>query len=146
MTEADRLSATPRPIAWISLTPDEAAEEWDSLREWVTNIRDRFPNMTRLPDCWYRHNELVEALSALRDHERACFAPNSHASGPVEWHRAFREMEARMETWVKRFTCNVPGRGHDVPGSADGEAASWNEFVEADVARRRQPEKGECER
>ena len=135
MAGADDVATTPRPIAWYRLTPEEAAEEWDALRRWLDEVRIRFPSMTRLPECWYRHNELVEILSALRDHERICFAPTGHASGPVEWHRSFREVEARIEVWVKRFACNVPGRGHEVLPASDEESA-WTEFVIADVARR----------
>ncbi len=101
-------------------------------------LRARFPHLTaRIPDCWYRHNDLVEALLALRDHERACYTASSPASAAVEWHRAFRDMEARWDSWIKRFTCTVPGKGHPPPdlvrSNPDAEFAA---FVKDDLARR----------
>lgn len=126
---------TPRPISWPALTADEATEEWPALRQWVERLIHRYPNIVRLPDCWWRHNDLVEVLSALRDFERACFAPVAQATGPVEWQRAMRDMENRIEIWTKRFTCTVPGRGHDTRDL--GLAAGWHRFIEEDVEYRR---------
>jgi len=60
--------------------------------------------------------------------------PRVLRTGPVEWHRALRDIEARVETWVKRLTCTVPGRGHA--------PTSWPEFVEIDVAERRKRQEG----
>jgi hypothetical protein len=128
---------TPRPISWPALTPEEATEEWPALRQWVEQLVHRFPNITRLPDCWWRHNDLVEALSALRDYEHACFATTAPAAGPVEWQRALRDIEARIEVWTKRFTCTVPGRGHDPADATSDPVDSWTRFIEADVNRRR---------
>jgi hypothetical protein len=131
-------AADVRPIAWDALTPEEAPAEWASLRGWVERLVVRFPHGVRLPDCWYRNNDLVEALSALRDYERLCYSGSASASGPVDWHRAFREIEARIEMWSKRFTCAVPGREHDGP-------SQWSDFVAADVALRRNAQEGGAE-
>lgn len=126
------------PIYWPTRDTDQAEFDWPSLAEWVNRLRARFPHMTaRIPDCWYRHNDLVEALLALRDHERVSYASTAPASAAVEWHRAFRDMEARWDNWIKRFTCTVPGKGHpsldlDTP-QPDEEFAA---FVKADLARR----------
>ena len=64
------------PTHWPSLLPDDARQAWADLRDWVEHLVDRFGLETRaVPPCWYRHNTLVEALAALRDHERICFGP-----------------------------------------------------------------------
>jgi hypothetical protein len=128
----------PRPVYWPDLRAEEANGEWDDLRVWVAQLRTRFPNVVRLPDCWWRHNDLVEVLAALRDYERASFAPASSATAPVEWHRALRDMEMRIEIWIKRFTCSVPGRGHAPPDCGDVVPPGWQEFIDADVDRRRE--------
>jgi hypothetical protein len=126
------------PIYWPTREPEQAEFDWPSLREWVERLRARFPHMTaRIPDCWYRHNDLVEALLALRDHERVSYASTAPASAAVEWHRAFRDMEARWDGWIRRFTCTVPGKGHPTldldPSRHDDE---FDEFVKTDLTRR----------
>jgi hypothetical protein len=132
-----RVDERPSPIWWPSLKAVEVKHEWEDLRRWVGQLRVRFPNAIRLPDCWWRHNDLVEVLAALRDYERACFTPSSPATAAVEWQRALREMEIRMEIWIKRFGCSVPGRGHDPPDqSEDAIPRGWNEFIEQDAQRR----------
>src|SRR5674476_1230046 len=56
------------PTHWASLLPDEARQSWAQLRVWVEDLVDRFALETRVvPPCWYRHNTLVESLSALLD-------------------------------------------------------------------------------
>lgn len=127
----------PYPILWPAIEPGEAKREWDELRRWVNQLRVRFPNAIRLPDCWWQHNDLVEVLAALRDFERGSFVSTAPASAALEWQRALRDMEVRMEIWIKRFTCSVPGRGHDVPVSDDAAPPGWDDFVQRDVDRRR---------
>jgi hypothetical protein len=126
------------PVHWPRLTADDAAEEWVTLRIWVNQLLDRYPSIIRLPDCWWMHNDFVEALSALRDSERASFGRRAPLAGPMDWQRALRDVEIRLETWMKRLTCSVPGRGHSVPGVG----SAWTNHVEADVARRRAREVG----
>lgn len=125
------------PVHWWSLKPKDAAEEWPALFEWVELLRQRYPNTTRLPDCWWQHNDLVEALSALRDMEHACFGPKAPASGPTEWQRAFRDIEQRLEVWVRRLPCSVTGRGHESVRAPRSLPAGWDEFVGNDVGERR---------
>jgi hypothetical protein len=127
----------PHPIFWPAMRPDEAHKEWNDLRCWVDQLRTRYPNLTRIPDCWWRHNDLVEVLAALRDFERGCFYPLAPATAAVEWQRALRDMEVRMEIWIKRLTCAVAGRGHDAPMQpVDVVPDGWVEFVDQDAARR----------
>lgn len=136
---ADRASAdqvsdeSGAPVYWPTLTAEEAEDEWPALREWVDQLLIRFPHCARVPQCWWRHNDLVELFSALRDHERASFASTASAAAATDWHRAFRDVELRAEMWIRRFTCSVPGRDHT--GSSDLE--DWSAFVVADVETRR---------
>ena len=125
------MSADDAPVHWPQLTAEEAAEEWPALREWVGQLADRFPRAIRLPACWWRHNDLVESLAALRDHERGCFAPTAPATAAVDWQRALRDTEARLDVWIKRLTCTVPGREHPDAGPHD-----WDAVIAADLAAR----------
>ena len=117
---------------WPSMLPDEAQPAWAELRDWVEHLVDRFALETRvIPPCWYRHNTLVESLSALRDHERLCFAP----SGAVYWFRALREVEQRMSQ-----ACTDPVLNQRTPPRPDRtwttDQAVWQTFLDEDVEGR----------
>jgi len=127
------------PTHWPSLLPDEAGPAWAELRDWVEHLVDRFALETRVvPPCWYRHNTLVEALSALRDHERICFAPNASPAGAVDWFRALREIENRMSQACARTQCSINEHRPDPPRAWTTDQAPWQAFVEADLAGREQ--------
>ena len=69
----------------------------DQLAAWVEQLVRRFDLDIRVvPRCWARHNGMVEALTALRDHERGCYAETAAPTGALEWFRALREIEARL--------------------------------------------------
>ena len=57
-------------VKWDAITAAEAEREWTSLRDWVEALIERFEFIDHhvVPDCWWKHNQLVEALAALRDH------------------------------------------------------------------------------
>jgi len=75
-----------RPIHWPSLTETERPQAFADLREWVEPLVDRFAIEIRvIPPCWYRHNGMVEALSALRNHERMSFSDHGSAYGRRDW-------------------------------------------------------------
>jgi hypothetical protein len=69
--------------------------------------------MVRVPACWYRHNGLVELLSALRDHERACYTDTAAPTAAVTWMTAFRDIEARLRVWIAELRCGGDPRYHD---------------------------------
>jgi hypothetical protein len=67
------------------------------LTPWVEQLVARFDLDTRVvPPCWARHNGMVEALSALRDHERACYAETAAPTAALDFFRGLREIEARL--------------------------------------------------
>ena len=127
------------PTHWPSLLPNEARPAWAELRDWVEHLVARFALETRVvPPCWYRHNTLVESLSALRDHERICFAPNASPTGAVDWFRALREVEQRMSQACARTQCSVNEHRPDPPRSWLTDYDQWLTFVDADVHDRTQ--------
>jgi len=127
------------PSHWASLLPEEAGQAWSDLREWVERLVDRFGLETRVvPPCWFRHNTLVEALSALRDHERISFAPTDSPTAAVDWFRALREIEHRLGQACARTQCSVNEHRPDPPRSWSTEQAQWQTFVQADVRHREQ--------
>lgn len=125
------------PLHWPAVTSDDAPRQWSELRDWVAGLMGRFEHLDHhvIPLCWWRHNGHVEALAALRDQERMSYSDTSPPSAAVEWHRAFRDIEARLREWTATLPC---GSCHDprtrpTPTVEEGE---WAAFVAEDAARR----------
>ena len=129
------------PTHWPSLPSADAAAEWDELRAWVEALQGRFAHLDHhvVPRCWWRHNDHVEALAALRDHERSSFAPTAPATAPLDWFRALRDIAALLKTWTADLGCGAAHTEPPTPLRAvdDGE---WDRFVTGDVARRAEAE------
>jgi hypothetical protein len=125
------------PLFWPGLPADRAAEEWHALAGWVEHLVARFDWDTHIvPACWWRHNHLVEALVALRDHERGCYAATAPPTGAVEFHRALRDIEARLKAWVADLRCDARHDScHD--RSRRLPFGEFDDWVATDVQRRR---------
>jgi hypothetical protein len=55
----------------------------------------------------------------------------------VEWQRAFRDMEARYETWIKRFRCQADRLiDHPRPRVDEHPREDWAALVQTDVDER----------
>jgi hypothetical protein len=125
------------PMYWPDLSFGEADQEWDSLRAWVEHLVARFPHVDHhvIPRCWFRHNGHVEALVALRDQERINYSDTAPGSAAVEWHRAFRDIEARLREWTGQLACGATHevRAHPIRSLDSDE---WDQFVNDDVNRR----------
>lgn len=127
------------PTHWPSLLPDEAGQAWVDLRGWVEALVDRFGLEPRVvPPCWFRHNALVEALSALRDHERISFAPNASPTAAVDWFRGLREIQHHLSQVCARTQCSVNEHRPDPPRSWLTDQDQWQTFVQADIHGREQ--------
>lgn len=80
----------------------------EQLTPWVEQLVARFDLDTRMiPPCWARHNGMVEALSALRDHERACYSETAAPTSALDWFRALREIEARLVDQGAGTRCSI---------------------------------------
>ena len=125
------------PIYWPDLSPSEADREWDLLRTWVEHLVSRFPHLDHhvIPRCWFRHNGHVEALAALRDQERTNYSDVTPGTAGVEWHRAFRDIEARLREWTGQLACGATHEAatHRVPLL---DSVEWDQFVKDDVSSR----------
>ena len=131
------LDEIPGATHWPEVLAVETAAQWDELRAWVEQLQERFSHLDHhvIPRCWWRHNEHVEALSALRDHERSSFAATAPATAPVDWFRALRDVTTLLRSWTGDLSC---GAAHqDSPTRASPPAVTeWEQFVQADVERR----------
>jgi len=125
------------PCDWPKLSADEAAREWPALRSWVERLMARFPHLDHhvIPRCWFLHNGHVEALVALRDQERVNYGETAPGTAAVDWHRAFRDVEARLREWTAQLACGATHERRTRQGhpTTSGE---WDAFIEEDVERR----------
>jgi hypothetical protein len=96
------------PVHLPSLTTCERERAMAQLREWVPLLVRRFAIEPRvIPPCWEQHNGMVEALFALKDHERVCYAEAASPTAAVEWFLAYREIEARLISLASLTQCTV---------------------------------------
>jgi hypothetical protein len=129
------------PFRWANLSAKEARAAWPDLRRWVERLVARFPHLDHhaIPTCWWRHNGHVEALTALRDHERVSYAATSQATAAVEWHRALRDVEAMLREWTGQLGCGASHSDRERQLRRPDDDV-WDQFVHADLSRRRQAE------
>jgi hypothetical protein len=50
---------------WRNIGPQAEEVLWKELDSWVAWIRSRYPLARKVPECWAKHPEVVEELSAL---------------------------------------------------------------------------------
>lgn len=55
----------PSRYSWRDLDRRGTAELWAELLDWVDWLRHRYQLGSRVPACWYRHDAVVEELTAL---------------------------------------------------------------------------------
>ena len=105
---ADPFGELDSPVHWPSLTGSERDSRVAQLEEWVEQLVARFALDTRVvPPCWGRHNAMVEALSALRDHERASYHQTAPPTAAVDWLRALRDVESILRAVAGQTQCTA---------------------------------------
>jgi hypothetical protein len=96
------------PLHVPSLMEGERDALMPDLRVWVDRLMDRFTLDTRVvPPCWEQHNGIVEALSALRDHERGSYAADADPRAAVDWLRALREVRILLAELAALTQCSA---------------------------------------
>ena len=91
-----------------SLDEPELAHHVASLVAWVDHLQSRFELDGRaFPACWTRHPGMVEALTALRDVERGCYAPTAPATGGVEFLGALHQVQVFLLEQVQLSGCTA---------------------------------------
>ncbi len=135
--DAGDIADVPAPTHWPSLPSADAAAEWNELRAWVETLQGRFAHLDHhvIPRCWWLHNDHVEALAALRDHEHSSFAPSAPATAPVDWFRAVRDITALLKAWTADLGCGATHTDSPTRLRAT-DSGEWDRFVTADVTRR----------
>jgi hypothetical protein len=103
----------------------------------VDQFADRFAIDARtIPPCWYRHNAMVEALAALRDHERGSYRDSTSRTTAVEWLRAVRDVEALLRESASRTGCTAAEHRPDSRARWSVAEVEWAAFIAHDQAQR----------
>ena len=118
------------PLHWPDLSTVELSSEWVSLCTWVEKLMERFEHLDHhvIPRCWFRHNGHVEALAALRDQERVNYGETAPGTAAVDWHRAFRDIEARLRDWTGQLACGANHERRSRRGRFI-DAGEWEQFL-----------------
>jgi hypothetical protein len=96
------------PLHLPSLSGAAREQVKTELREWVADLVRRFCVDARaIPPCWEKHGGMVEALLALRDHERACFAQSAAPTAAVDWLRALQDVTHFLKELNAMTQCTI---------------------------------------
>ncbi len=151
---AELLGAQTRPVNWLTLTSEEAAQEWEDLDSWVDWLRHEYGLPAAvIPPCWHLHPELVWELSALQRAWLVAYDPQRDAGGPLQWHRQYDDARTRVREWTATAGCkrdlHRPTRITAWPGEPDqpetseeritDRHASFRAHVRRDVQSRHAP-------
>lgn len=140
MSESMDAGEVPQPVRWRDLLPDEAAQVWRQLDDWVRWWVARYGVSTSyVPPCWYLHPRLVEELSALWTAWTLWFDSMSPANGPLTWHREAEAGLHRLKATASETSCTInvhhPSRA-EAWVTRDDLAAAFEEFVGDEVEGR----------
>lgn len=98
----------PNPLMWAAHTPSEQQLYLEGLDTWVTWLTDHYSLDRRcVPECWTRHWELIEELSALHLAWEAAYCTTAHADAPLSWHERFNNARVRLTEWTARAGCRA---------------------------------------
>lgn len=75
-------------VNWREVEGQERIDASRALVEWVQEwLIPRYSIKARtIPDCWWKHGDLIEELSALHTAWRVAFDPADAGYGPIGWH------------------------------------------------------------
>jgi len=72
---------------WSAYTREEQRHLLEGLDVWVRWLVDHYRLDRRyIPECWTKHWELIEELSALQLAWEGAYATTSHGDAPLAWH------------------------------------------------------------
>lgn len=123
---ADLLVPSAGAVRWEEVSGSERVELFEKLRGFVAWWCDTYTVTEKLvPKCWYRHQSIVEELTALMQARVACFSDSDQGLGPVGWHERSFMTRQRLEV-LYRGNC-ASGHQSVQPRVWDGQ--DWNEFI-----------------
>lgn len=126
------------PVHWPSVPSSEIAERFQQLRDWVEQLIDRFEhlNHTIIPPCWWQHNGHIEALQALKDHERISYADTSPGQAALAWHHDLQFTEQRLREWTTSHGCDRKTHRTPIRTTTTVDDETFSAHLQTEQARR----------
>jgi hypothetical protein len=91
---------------WREMTQAQAQDAWGSLATWVRWLIATYQLTTSVvPDCWWRHAEIVAELYALQRAELASFMPDDPGFGPLAFHERLPHAVERLRMHTRTAGC-----------------------------------------
>ncbi|MFF2840530.1 hypothetical protein [Paenarthrobacter sp. NPDC057981] len=114
---------------WRDMTSEQAEGAWQTLFEWVRWFVGAYQLTTSVvPDCWWRHSEIVAELYALQRAELASFTSDDSGFGPLAFHERLPHAVERLRTHTRTAGC-VGLQSHKEPilrvVPLDGDFETW---------------------
>ncbi|WP_037144026.1 DUF4913 domain-containing protein [Rhodococcoides fascians] len=137
--DGEQEELVPSRFTWRYLDAEQARALWTELIDWTTWLRERYELGTKIPPCWYRHDPVVEELSALMAAwTDAYYRGDEYRDDLTAWHTQwFRPLMARIRDISDFDSCTHDRCAHRPLPSAT--LAGKEEFVAADLDARPAP-------
>ncbi|MCQ9164132.1 hypothetical protein [Arthrobacter sp. STN4] len=91
---------------WRELDSVTAPKIWEALARWVSWLVATYRLTTSVvPDCWWRHPELVAELYALQKAELASYTPTDPGFGPLGFHERLPLAIERLRQETRTIGC-----------------------------------------
>jgi len=121
------------PLFWPAIPAADIGATWADLRAWVEGLVVRYPHLDHhvIPPCWWRHPGHVEALQALRDHERSSFSTSAVPTAATDWQWRFALIEGRLREWTAHAGCAAAHRVMSV-GVVEPDPEEWGAMISLD--------------
>src|SRR6478735_244503 len=91
---------------WRELTTEQAPSVWTALAAWVRWLVGTYQLTTSVvPDCWWRHSEIVAELYALQRAELASYGGDDPGFGPLAFDEGLPHAVERLRTHTRTAGC-----------------------------------------
>ncbi|WP_051388797.1 hypothetical protein [Arthrobacter sp. 35W] len=105
-TEGKRSNRVPVTYRWRDMDPRTAHAVWHQLGAWVEWLVTTYHLPTSVvPDCWWKHSELVAELYALQRAEQASYTEDDGGYGPLSFHERLTHSIERLREHTRSAGC-----------------------------------------
>lgn len=91
---------------WRDMSQQQAETVWAALADWVKWLVATYQLTTSVvPDCWWKHPEIVAELYALQRAEQASYTTDDAGFGPLAFHERLPHAVERLRNHTRTAGC-----------------------------------------